>query len=760
LTYYVDNDGDLYGDDTDAGTDYCDPPGGVVLDNSDCDDSASGAAINPGATEVCDRANVDEDCDGFADDADSSATGQSTYYADNDNDTYGDDTDTGTDYCDPPSGVVLDNSDCNDSASGAGINPGATEVCDRANVDEDCDGFADDDDSSATGQTTFYLDDDGDTYGDENDTGSLYCDGGAGLSSNNTDCDDGDFSKNPGASEILDFKDNDCDGNYDVFDLSYADALLSGYLFDDAAGYLTSSAGDVNKDGYDDILVSSQFNDTYAADGGAVYLILGESGGVPDMSLSNADAIFYGESIEDYLGQMHGMDAAGDVNGDGYDDIVIGSRYSDTVAINAGSTYLLLGGCDGSSKCGGIETGFFASLSTTGEMDVGNADAIFTGIKAADYAGYAVAGGGDINQDGYDDILIGAYGHDSPDTNAGQTYLLLGGCDGSSTCGGTATGFFASLSSGSMSLLSADVSFEGESYGDYSGASLEFAGDINGDGYGDILIGAYNEDTGASVAGSAYLVLGGCDGGRSCGGTETGLFATAAAGSMSLMDADAKITGEAVSDNLTRNTGTSGAGDINGDGYDDIILGARYEDTAASNAGAAYIFLGGCDGASLCGSSTTGLFADLDASAVVNASDATFKITGEGTTDYFGGSVSDAGDVNKDGYGDFLVGAYRNDGFATGSGTGYVFLGGCDGATSCGGTVTGVFAEVPASGVIASTRAHAQLQGENSYDYAGWSVSLAGDTNGDGYDDLIIGARAYDGGGWSAGGGAYIVTGR
>jgi hypothetical protein len=134
--YYVDSDGDGYGSSSDPGTAYCDPPGGVVTNNGDCNDGDMN--INPAAQEVCDAGNVDEDCDGLSDDGDPSTIGKTIYYLDADGDGYGSSSDPGTAYCDPPGGVVTNNTDCNDGSSA--VNSGATEVCN--NIDDNC-GFTD-----------------------------------------------------------------------------------------------------------------------------------------------------------------------------------------------------------------------------------------------------------------------------------------------------------------------------------------------------------------------------------------------------------------------------------------------------------------------------------------------------------------------------------------------------------------------------------------------------------------------------------------
>jgi hypothetical protein len=209
--YYADSDADGYGDQDDAGTLSCDPASGVVLDNTDCDDDAVG--VNPDAVEICDEDDTDEDCSGLADDADAGvdATSQTLWYADIDTDGYGDEDDAGTLYCDAPSGVVADNTDCDDDA--IAVNPAASEVCDTDDTDEDCSGLADDDDAGVdtTTRTTWYPDVDGDGYGDQDGAGVLFCDAPSGTVSDQTDCDDDAIGVNPGASEICDAVDNDCD---------------------------------------------------------------------------------------------------------------------------------------------------------------------------------------------------------------------------------------------------------------------------------------------------------------------------------------------------------------------------------------------------------------------------------------------------------------------------------------------------------------------------------------------------------------------
>ncbi|MFM9056211.1 MAG: MopE-related protein, partial [Bacteroidota bacterium] len=205
IDYYADFDGDDFG--VGPATNSCEDPGaGYASADGDCDDT--NAAINPGATEVCDGG-VDNDCDGLADDADSNVSGQLTWYADSDGDTFGT-SGTSVSACVQPSGYVLDDGDCDDS--NAAVNPDAQETCNT--IDDDCDGDVDDDDASVVGQSTWYADVDADTYGDAG-TSQVSCFQPSGYVSDNTDCDDGDASINPGATEVCNGEDDDCDGTAD-----------------------------------------------------------------------------------------------------------------------------------------------------------------------------------------------------------------------------------------------------------------------------------------------------------------------------------------------------------------------------------------------------------------------------------------------------------------------------------------------------------------------------------------------------------------
>ena len=205
-TWYADTDGDGYGD-ASSSTEACVQPSGYTDDTDDCDDSDLG--VNPDATEVCNDG-VDDDCDGLSDEDDDGLSDATTWYEDADGDGYGDG-DFFTEACEMPSGYVATDGDCDDAD--ASVSTIGDEVCD--DLDNDCDGLIDDDDSDVTGTSTWYRDADGDGYGDSTDDVDA-CAAPSGFAGEDGDCDDTTSDVSPDAVEVwYDGVDADCGGDSD-----------------------------------------------------------------------------------------------------------------------------------------------------------------------------------------------------------------------------------------------------------------------------------------------------------------------------------------------------------------------------------------------------------------------------------------------------------------------------------------------------------------------------------------------------------------
>ena len=334
------------------------------------------------------------------------------------------------------------------------------------------------------------------------------------------------------------------------------------------------------------------------------------------------------------------VSTAGDVNGDGYSDVIVGAYYYDNGQSNEGRAFVYYGSASG--------------LSTT-------ADWTAESNQASAQFGYSVSTAGDVNGDGFSDVIVGAMLYDVV-SNEGRAYVYLGSSSGLSA--------------------TADWTAESNQVSAYFGVSVSTAGDVNGDGYSDVIVGADGYDNGQSEEGKAFVYY----------GSASGLSATA------------NWTAESNQVNAEFGCSVSTAGDVNGDGYSDVIVGAYYYDNGQSDEGRAFVYLG----------SSSGLSTTADWTAESNQASA-----------YFGYSVSTAGDVNGDGYSDVIVGAYKFDGGETDEGRAYVYHGSSSGLSTT------------ADWTAESNQVDANF---------GYSVSTAGDVNGDGYSDIIVGAYKFDGG--------------
>ncbi|MEE8392507.1 MAG: integrin alpha [Anaerolineae bacterium] len=493
-----------------------------------------------------------------------------------------------------------------------------------------------------------------------------------------------------------------------------ADWMATGAQENAHFGSSASTAGDVNGDGYSDVIVGAPNYDGDRTDGGAAFVYHGSSMGLGE---GPADWTATGDQSAATFGAA--VSVAGDVDGDGYSDVIIGAPAYDitgTVTLtDTGRVYVYLGGATGfitstanwTAWGDQVGTDFGTSVSTAGDVNgdgysdvivgapghdiidtviltdtgaavvyhgssmgirVGPADWMATGDQVYARFGAAVSIAGDVNSDGYADVIVGAPDYDGVQPDEGAAFAYHGG----------PTGLSAVPAWSAHPTDQADAHF---------GVAVATAGDVNGDGHSDLAIGATGYDHEHTDEGGAFVYH----------GSPSGLSTTS--GWSATGERNGALIGWSVST----------AGDVNGDGYADVIVGAPKYDHGQPEEGVAFLYVGGPDGPA---SSPDWI--------------------GEGDQDWawFGHVVATAGDVNGDGYADVIIGAPHYDGEMLDDGKAFVYHGGPEGLTA-----TPVWAAPPDGQSTAVFGTSARF---------GTAVSTAGDVNGDGYSDVIVTANGYD----------------
>lgn len=697
-SYFQDADGDGFGDAAHS-RESCTQPDGYVTDDTDCDDAS--LSTHPGAVETCDTR--DNDCDGLADEE---ATDAGTWFLDADQDGYGDPNQTTT-ACDQPEGYAVIDGDCADTNTA--IHPGAAEICDG--IDNDCDAAIDDD---ATDAQAWYRDADADSYGDPNSARNS-CVRPEGYVSDATDCDDGAVLTHPGAGETCDGQDNDCDVSVDEDAIDqttfYKDGDTDGYGIAMPLAFGDSLRGCAPPMGYvvDHTDCDDTTNTMNPGQPEICDTVDNNCDGVIDNDAVNALAWHEDRDADNYgnldvtrmaCNQPSGyVSDATDCDDTQPDDNPVAPEVCD--------------GRDNNCISGIDEPGADNSVTWFEDLDgdgFGNNDVTATTCSMPE--GFAAVGGDCVDVDDAINPAATEICSDSKDNDCSSGDLschdpnltedadgdgfpvFTGDCDDhnpvvfpraietlddvDNNCDGLVD---------QITVAEASTRFIGVSEGELTGYSVSSAGDFNNDGYDDFLLGApFGVNDASQETGKVYLIYG--------GSVVTGV---------KLFDAGVTIFGENAGDHFGQ--AVAAAGDIDKDGFDDILIGAPEFLQGGFTAGRVYLVYGGIG--------HTGAIDVVSLDKTV--------LTDDSQNSFAGFALSGQGDINHDNFSDFIIGAPDADSAA---GRSYLFYG--DGTRPPDGPMSGL--------------ADAFFYGEAADEHSGHSVAIIGDTNGDDFDDIVIGS--------------------
>ena len=336
---------------------------------------------------------------------------------------------------------------------------------------------------------------------------------------------------------------------------------LDGAAAGDRSGFSVSGAGDVNGDGIDDVIVGARFAQPNGTRSGSSYVVFGKNTGFAaaiNLASLDGDTGFRIDGVAAFDEFGFAVSGAGDVNGDGIGDVVIGAYGADPNGISqSGSSYVVFG----------RSSGFLATVALA-SLDGSNGFRV-DGVAASDEIGRAVSGVGDINGDGFDDLLFGAWRAD-PNGNvvSGSSYVVFG----------QNTSFAATILLSSLDGANG-FRLDGVEPYDRSGIAISGAGDFNGDGFDDLVIGAHRASPNGERSGSSYVVF----------GRSSGFPATVA---LSSLDGANGFRLDGVAEYDYSGFAVSGVGDINGDGIDDVVIGAYGADPNGPYSGSSYVVFG------------------------------------------------------------------------------------------------------------------------------------------------------------------------